>query len=64
MFASTRKHEIFIEIVPMLGKLVDWDFSQGENHLWVGRVHLVINRKPTGGEYGQSANRYPDESTG
>ena len=36
--------EIFVEIVPQLGKFVDWDFCSCDNHLWFGRAHFVFNR--------------------
>lgn len=59
LFFTVAGWEFFGEIIPRTKKFLDWHFSQCENQLWIGSIHVVFNRvvqdeSETGGWGGSS----------
>lgn len=44
MYVRALGWELFAETVPLSKKLLDWDISPSEKHVWVGSIHIVFNR--------------------
>lgn len=47
MYLSIYSWEGWFELVDKEKKFLDWDFCKGENHIWVGKIHIVFNKKLT-----------------
>ena len=43
MLFNALNREVFIEVLPKAGRPLQWYFSPDENHLWIGKWHVVWN---------------------
>lgn len=46
MYLRFLKWEFHIEIVAYGQKFLDWYIAPCDNHVWIGRIHVVFNRRP------------------
>lgn len=63
MFARALRWEVYIEKVPPSKMLIDWEFSVGENHIWVWRFHILFNKRAMN-SHGAKANGASNSSPG